>query len=283
VSRWRGTLTPPPRWWIPLSLIPIVVLFLQLPLSEPLWNALPKLRFLQFPWRWLVVLEAPMAIFFASAVWLKSRGWRAIVLVVCGAAFCVATAVASISFFQSCDSEDAVRGMVDEYRAGNGFEGTDEYAPPGADDSVVPDNLPFACLVRDPAIVLGKENPPGPPDWSADQGTCDVAVQSSQTGPGSSPEHLRLQVNIPQAGYLVLRQRTYPAWKVRLNGEPVTSMPGRQDGLMAVPVPKGRVDLAIDWTTTRDVLIGRSISVVALFFVTGVWLLEYRRFRARLS
>jgi hypothetical protein len=283
VSLWRRTIKAPRRWWIPLALIPIGVLFLQLPLSEPLWNVLPKLRFLQFPWRWLVALEAPMAIFFASALWAESRRWRVVMLAGCAMAFAAATMVAGISLFQACDSEDAVSGMVDEYRAGNGFAGTDEYAPPGADDSVVPDNLPFACLVRDPAIVLGKENPPGPPDWSADQGTCDVAVQSPQAGPGTSPEDLRLHANIPQAGYQVLRLRTYPAWQIRVNGMPVRALPPRPDGLMAVPVPKGRVDLAIDWTTTRDVVAGRTITAVALLLITGLWLLEYRPFRTRLS
>ena len=63
VSRLRNTLPAKLRWWFPLALIPLVVLFLQLPISLPVWNLLPKLRFLQFPWRWLVVLEAPMAIF----------------------------------------------------------------------------------------------------------------------------------------------------------------------------------------------------------------------------
>ncbi len=59
----RNTLPAKLCWWFPLALIPLAVLFLQLPISLPVWNLLPKLRFLQFPWRWLVVLEAPMAIF----------------------------------------------------------------------------------------------------------------------------------------------------------------------------------------------------------------------------
>ena len=60
-------------WWIPLAIIPVAVLFLQFPASAFLWNTLPKMRFLQFPWRWLVVLEAPMGIFFASALWAGGR------------------------------------------------------------------------------------------------------------------------------------------------------------------------------------------------------------------
>ena len=201
----------------------------------------------------------------------------------CGMAFAAATTVAGISLFQVCDSEDAVSGMVNEYRAGNGFAGTDEYAPPAADDSTVPDNLPFACLVRDPTVVLGKENPPGPPDWSRDQGTCEVAIQSPQAGPGTSPEHLRLHVNIAQAGYLVLRLRLYPAWQIRVNGTPARAVPLRQDGLMAIPVPMGHVELAADWTTTRDVAVGRTITGVALLVIIGLALFEYRTFRGRLS
>ncbi len=75
-------------WWIPLALIPVIVLFLQFPFSLPIWNILPKLRFLQFPWRWLVVLEAPIGIFFAAALWPTRRWLRiAAVAAACSAIF----------------------------------------------------------------------------------------------------------------------------------------------------------------------------------------------------
>jgi uncharacterized membrane protein len=99
------------RFWILLALIPPVVLFLLLPVSLPVWNLLPKLRFLQFPWRWLTVLEAPMAIFFAAAVWPASsaRRWkRAAVVFACAAVFLAASFFAGIRFLQPCDQEDAV-------------------------------------------------------------------------------------------------------------------------------------------------------------------------------
>ena len=53
----RGKLPDDRALWIPLALIPVVILFLQFSISLPIWNALPKLRFLQFPWRWLVALS----------------------------------------------------------------------------------------------------------------------------------------------------------------------------------------------------------------------------------
>ena len=245
---WRRTrLTGQRRWWVPMALIPVVILLLQLPVSLPVWNALPKLRFLQFPWRWLVAVEAPMAIFFAWAVWL-STGWRRIVaLGVCCFVFLGASATAGLVFFQQCDVDDSVTGMMDTYEMGAGFEGSDEYAPPGADNSVVATGLPGACLVSDPSKVLGDGDPDMTPLWTDAQGSCDATFAFSK----GTAEHLRMHAVDPHAGYLVLRLRSYPAWNVRVNGRGATSF-GRADGLTAVPVPQGPVDLTVDWTTTRD-------------------------------
>lgn len=173
--------------------------------------------------------------------------------------------------------------MLTDYREGVGFAGTDEYAPPEADDSLVPTSLPFACLVTDPNRPLGKGDPSTTPDWSADQGSCDATYATEQ----GSLEHPRLQATVPHAGYLVLRLRTYPAWRVRVNDRAVEVMPTRSDGLMAVPVPSGQLELEADWTSTRDVMAGRLISTAALALLTLLGLFEYRRiripFRARLS
>jgi hypothetical protein len=280
VSWWRRTLPRDRRWWIPLALIPVVVLFLQFPFSDFVWNALPKMRFLQFPWRWLVVLEAPMAIFFASALWAGRRAWRVAVATVCAAFFAAGIVLANFSFFQGCDEEDAVSGMISNYQAGVGFEGTDEYAPPDTEDSLVPTGLPFACLVSNPEIKLGTGDPDMTPDWSPDQHTCDATYDEDPSH--RTDEHLRLHADTPYAGYLVLRLRTYPAWRVQVNGQTVSNMPQREDGLMAVPVPRGRVELAADWTTTPDVIAGRVISLVSLGLITVLWLLQRRRVRARL-
>ncbi|HLY18882.1 MAG TPA: 6-pyruvoyl-tetrahydropterin synthase-related protein [Bryobacteraceae bacterium] len=279
MSWWRRTLPPERRWWIPIAIIPVAVICLQFPASDFIWNALPKMRFLQFPWRWLVVVEAPMAIFFASAVWPGKRAWRVVVAAVCCAAFATATAFAFVSLFQGCDEEDQVNGVLRDYSSGDGVAGTDEYAPPGADDSLVPTGLPFACLVTDPTDTLGKGDPDMTPEWNPDQGSCEATFAES----GRTSEHHRLTANLPHAGYLVLRLRSYPAWRLSLNGRAVGSMPSRQDGLMAVPVPRGPVELTADWTTTPDVLVGRVVSSVALALITLLWLLERRRIRARLS
>jgi hypothetical protein len=287
---WRGRLAPedqstPRRWWVLLALVPLVVLFLQLPISLPVWNLLPKLRFLQFPWRWLVALEAPMAIFFAAAVWPRGparRWWRVTVAVVCAGFFLSATAFTARSFFQTCDDEDSVSGMLATLRSGIGAEGYDEYAPPGADNSLVATGLPDVCLVSNPSTVLG-----APPNgleadetvyvWNAGQGSCD-ATMDWQLG---SPEHKYLRTIVPHAGTLILRLRSYPAWRVAVNGRSVGKLPPRYDGLMAVPVPQGEVDLTVDWATTPDVIAGRWLTTLAVLLLIGLWLLERRLSHAR--
>ncbi|MGA3263949.1 MAG: 6-pyruvoyl-tetrahydropterin synthase-related protein [Terracidiphilus sp.] len=276
LSRLRNTLPAKLCWWFPLALIPQVVLFLQLHISLPVWNLLPKLRFLQFPWRWLVVLEAPMAIFFASAVWPSqtARRWRRFaVAAVCAVVFLGASAVAVNLFFQVCDDEDNVLAMASVYRAGTGFQGTGEYSPIGADNSMIAVGLPAACLVDDPSTELGQgAQEDVNPVWSPRQHSCEATFAAAT----NLPQHLRIPAVAPHAGFLILRLRNYPAWQVKVNGQPVAGLPQRDDGLMAVPVPQGAVDLTVDWTTTPDVLAGRWLSALAVLLLTGLWFLERR-------
>ena len=286
----RGTLpflknTASRRWWIPLAAIPIAVCFLMFPISRPLWHLLPEMPFLQYPWRWLEAVEAPMAIFFVAAIWPSTQRCRTIVIAACTAAFLAATAFAGTYFFQVCYPEDTVASTLVDFRAGAGFEGMYEYEPPGGDDSSIATGLPDACLVDDPSIMLGKPNPDDPdanPIWTPNQGACLAtfpAVEGSQT----NPEHRRIHAAIPEHGYLVLRLVSFPAWNIRVNGLLVSALPKRNDGLIAVPVPQGAVDLTMDWTTTPDVIASRWVSALSVMLLIALFLLELRAKGPRLT
>jgi hypothetical protein len=286
-GRLRGRLADRRRWWIPFALIAAVVLFLQFPFSRPLWNLLPELRFLQFPWRWLVVLEAPMAILFVWAIWPKdsARPWqRVAVATACALIFAGMISVAGQVFFQTCYPEDAVPAMLDTNRAGQGFGGTDEYEPIGADNSLVATGLPASCLVSDPATVLGNGGSDDtPPQWNAGQGSCEATFPAAPYPGHTQYQHLRIAAITPHAGYLILRMRTYPAWQVKVNNQPAAFAPARDDGLMAVAVPQGAVEVTADWTTTPDIVAGRWLSGLGLLLVAALCVVEKRWGRARLS
>ena len=278
----RGSLPGKACWWLPLAAIPVVVLFLQLPVSQFVWN-LPKLQFLQFPWRWLVAVEAPMGIFFASAVWTNHPRRRRVVVLICVALFLAEIWVAKRYLYTPCEPEDSVPSLLSSYRTGVGFDGSDEYTPVGADNSLVALGLPDACLVTDPATPLGA--PTEDSDtlfWHPAQGSCD-ATFSAKANPGKPRvEHWLFHAMTRHAGFLVLRLREYPAWRIQVNGQLVRSLPERSDGLIAVPVPQGTVVLAVDWTTTTDVLAGRWVSALSVLLLAALVLLEKKLSRAQL-
>lgn len=285
---WRRGQLRQRSWWIPLALIPVAVLFLQFPVSLPIWNILPKLRFLQFPWRWLVVLEAPLGIFIAAAIWPTKRWLRAAVIGVSSAIFLSITAVTALVLHQPCDADDKVAGMLSAYRSGQGFQGTDEYAPPGADNTLMAIGLPDVCLTSNPAVVLAKSEDGNIPAWDPANGHCDATYSWQRQKGHAAPEHLRLAADIPHAGYLILHLRSYAAWKVDVNGLVVAlgaspiyaTLPHRDDGLLTVPVSQGRVRLDVDWTTTGDTVMGRLLSLMSLGYITVLCLIE-RKLAAR--
>ena len=272
----RGRLREMGRWWVPLALIPIAVLLMQLPVSLPVWNSLPKLRFLQFPWRWLVVVEAPMGIFFAAAVWMTGHQFRKALIWTCTVLFLVVSVATGFVFHQRCEYDDSVPGMMETYRHGSGFEGTDEYAPPGADDAMVATGLPDACFTSAPSLQLGYGEEGTTPQYR--EGTCDATF--SWLAGKFNAEHLRMTATTPHAGYVILKLHTYPAWKINVNGRPAQVLAHREDGLTALLVPQGVLQITVDWSTTSDVIVGRWLSIATLALFGLTWWLE-RKLSAR--
>lgn len=278
------------EFWLVLAAVPVVVLLLQLPVSWPVWNLLPKLRFLQFPWRWMVAAEAPMGIFIAAAVWQTKRLGQFAVVAACALAFGWMVHIAGHTWFQVCDDQDAVAPMVAVAKTDAGFVGTDEYQPTGADDTEIAQGLPGACLVTDADAPLGKVpagdlgNGDATLVWDEAQGSCDQTFPVSPVRVRQRAEHFGLLAVTDHAGYMVLRLTRYPAWQVTVNGRVVTDLPKRDDGLLAVPVLEGPVVLSVDWTTTPDLMAGRWISGISALIVlalTGLWAYQRHANRQR--
>jgi hypothetical protein len=273
----RGTLPGERRWWLPLFLIPFAVLFLLLPVSLPVWNLLPKLMYLQFSWRWLEALVAPTAIFFAAAVWFEPLRKRIPSLAVCGIVFVAIGAAAGRYWYHSCgpNLDRLLAAEVD----GRGVYGKPEYTTPDARYAMVPFGQPDACLTRSIWSALGEGKPGADPEWVGERAKCDgsfVAILDP-------PEHKRITGVANYAGYLVLRLRNYPAWRVTVNGRPTAPAVDHIYGLMAVPVPQGRVNVSVDWGATPDVIAGRWISAIALLLLVAHGWAERRFSRPRVS
>ncbi|HEY1648060.1 MAG TPA: hypothetical protein VGF96_08770 [Terracidiphilus sp.] len=305
----RGVIPGERRWWLPIALIPPAILFLLLPVSQPLWNVLPELRILQFPWRWLVVLEAPMAICFAAAVWPTRKSLRIPLSAACAAVFVGISLAAPHWWFVECGSH--LTALQESIQEGIGVIGMPEYAPPGtpfplvdyqldsqgnlladAHGDPIVQLLPSACLLDSVSEDSAQAETGTTPAWRGDPATCNssgwrqVSLLSDSSSPEAArflPERKWFRGIADHARYVILRLRYYPAWAVNVNGVPVQGIADRERGLMAVPVPKGNALISVDWTTTGDVVAGRCVSGVALLLVAGLFLFERKQLWAHLN
>jgi len=279
IASLRGKLPVSSRpLWTPLALlIPILFLF-QFPVSALIWR-LPELQFLQFPWRWLMVLDLPLAIFLAAATPLGSRRARIWSFLCWTAVLLISAGVANRVFFQPCDDEDAISNQLSIFHAETGVDGTDEYAAIGSDNSLIASGLPDGCLVSDPTQDLGEGNPDTTPVWYPEQGSCD----DTYTAQVWQNEHKLLKIDSDHDGFVVLRLSRYPAWRITVNGRQENPVSSRQDGLAVVPIAAGPSTIEIRWGTTPDVFWGRTISLASLLALAALWTVERRAHRVHLS
>jgi hypothetical protein len=215
--------------------------------TAPLWNVLPKLRFVQFPWRWMSMVALLCACFLALAAERKRFAiWILTVLIL--------TAPLAALFLDNGwwdpDEMPTLEAMVSD---GTGFDGTDEYDPLGDDHQDLPVKAPLAQLL--------------PEDSVAPKETAKIQVLEWTT------EEKRIAVNLPKESRIALRVLNYPAWRVEVNGEKLD--PQRADNFneMVVPVPSGESLVTVRFTRTWDRSVGILISLLSLLLLASSWLL----------
>ena len=214
---------------------------LMLPITSPLWTILPKLRFVQFPWRWLLCLGVPFTLLTAMGF----RRWTARVAI-----YLAMLGVLAFVWqhFQApwWDNFADLREMQDNMATGAGYEGTDEYVPVGGDAYNV-DKAARRVTVDGPAHAAIRVS-----QWNAEQRlfTADM----------SAPDNL------------ALRLFNYPAWRVEVNGRLVGAGTREDTGQMLVPVEEGANRVQITFIRTWDRRAGMWISALALLL--ALWLLR---------
>ena len=240
-------------WWLLVALTAASI-FLMLPPSAFLWRHLPELKFLQFPWRWLLPLSLTFA-FFAAAV-SGRRQWIWWLTLVC-AIFATGTTIAGDITW---DSED-VPALVEGVHTGRGYDGIEGFQPREANADELDDELPLVAAV-DP-----ESGDVGPPEsiqidtqkWSAEQKIFDAKSDEPAT--------------------LALKLLNYPAWQVRIDGQSIAPVSVPQTGQLLVPLPAGAHRVEVVFRRTRDRTVGALISLLFTsgLLVTAIFMLLRRR------
>jgi hypothetical protein len=234
LSRLRRRESPQP-WWalVSWSLLSALLMF---SFSFFLWHHLPKLRFVQLPWRWLLCLNVPFALLITTA-------WRRWVMraVVCAAMLFVIVIAWHRIQAPWWDTSADLNEMHDNQQDGSGYEGTEEYVPTGAD--------PYE---------INKE---------ARRVTFDGAGHSRIEVKQWAAESKFFIADVTSPGKLVVRLFNYPAWRVEWNGHPVASETYEVTGQLMVPVVAGQNRVRITFIRTWDRTVGGIISALTAVFV----------------
>jgi len=139
------------------------------------------------------------------------------------------------------DHAAGLRQIQGVMATGNGYEGTDEYTPVGADPSSV-DIDARRVTVDGPAHAAIRIS-----DWSAERKLFTAEM--------SAPDNL------------ALRLLTYPAWHVEVNGHIVQAGVREETGQMLVPVEVGANRVQIYFVRTWDRSLGGWVSLISLILV----------------
>jgi hypothetical protein len=228
--------------WYVLTLWAAASSLLMFSVSNAAWMVLPKLRFMQFPWRWLLCLGVPLTLFITTA----TRRW-VLRFALYAAMLCVIAFAWKHDQAPWWDNAADLREMQDNMATGLGYEGTDEYTPAGADGSAA-DKDARRVKIEGPAhaaIHVFK--------WNAESKLFTAEMSARDE--------------------LVLKLFAYPAWRVEVNGTLAHTGTGEDTGQMLVPVEAGANRVQITFSRTWDRTLGGWISFFALLF-TGLSLLK---------
>lgn len=228
-SKWRNRA---PELWYSIVIWAAACIFVMLPISEPIWSVFPKLRFMQFPWRWLLCLAVP----FTLLITMAARRWRSRI-----ALYVALLGVVAFVWHHYqppyWDDADDLREMQDNMTANAGYEGTEEYTPTAADPSAVEKDARRVTVSGQASASIHVSQ------WNAQQKVFTADL--------SAPDKLAVKLF------------EYPAWRVEVNGRAVQAESRENTGQMLIPVGAGANRVQITFTRTWDRTAGLAISVLA--------------------
>jgi 6-pyruvoyl-tetrahydropterin synthase related domain len=241
-------------WWA-VVVLAIFSVFLMLPLSAFIWRRLPELLYLQFPWRWLLVLGFAFAFLTGAARRRAAVLWLTVGVVTAATGF----AIAGDTYW---DSED-VQEVVESVRSGRGYEGIEGFQPRHANLDELDEDSP---LIGEVDLESGDVEEPE-----------NVKINVQRW----SPEDKVFETKSDDPVKIALKLFDYPAWEIRVDGHHVPAETVSQTGQIAVQLSAGAHHVELHFRRTRDRMLGEAISIFSLIcLVFPATVVIGRRFRS---
>lgn len=237
--------------------------FLCLTHSAPIWNALPLLRYVQFPWRCLALVVFGAAMCGAVLVdRLGSHSPRREAV-----AFAVSVGVALVTYFPYFHEAwflavDTRLDQLSRLRT--------EWLRVGVESGRL---APIATMLTAETARSFGERATGVDDFlprgvlqkpTAPPSEALIVTQGnilSQTRP--APNHYRAELSMPEPGTVELRQFWFPGWQARVDSSPVETVPVGPHALVSCAIPAGEHVVELFYTSMPQRRAGFLASCVA--------------------
>ena len=229
---WKGS----GKRYVALFILTIFSFFMTLPLSQPLWQVIPKLSEVQFPWRWLAVTSLTGSVLVAASIphWLellKSRFRPIYSLPALGVLFSLIFIATQIVWDSDYMTRQELDSFLPKTRAAVSFK---DWLPVEAHE--------LAELPKMTEDVTTDSRP--------------VKVEAWE------PEYRRFTVSGGAAAQARVKTFYYPNWRASSDGLPLTVQPS-PEGVMLVHIPDRATTVEITFQDPLKVRIAGWVSALS--------------------
>lgn len=237
----------------PLTAVFVVAALLTTPLSKPLWDSIPVLQKVQFPWRWLTIVSLAAAVLGAAGLVFANDQMK--IGRMRGVAAAASVALASLAFLAVLIVKTPVYVAREKLNV---------------DISTFTDSTGCDCWwpVWAKSEAFGQKK--------------DVSIEGREiTVVRSAPTDREFIIDPGLAAQATVNTWFYPRWQATVNGAAVDTMPD-SNGVLTVQIPAEASRVAVRFVEPGYVRVANVASMVAwfiMFFSLGWMLIRSRRRR----
>jgi hypothetical protein len=245
----------------------VIFIFMALPISQPVWDTLPLIRFVQFPWRFVGRAILPIALLAGAgtyAIFHSSLVARHSSLVTRYSLLMLFTlpvllSVTPLLYPRICAGAAALSITdVFAYERATGNIGVD---PLGA-------YLPVTVKERPIGSPLEEQYATDVIIQRLDRSTLPAGTQISVERYG--PNRAEIKLDAPQTFRATYLTFDFPGWSITIDGQPVPIVPSEPNGLITFEVPAGQHRITVSFEDTPSRTLANVISLAALIVLAVV-------------
>lgn len=237
---------------------------LMLAVSQPVWDAIPLLQFVQFPWRLAGLGMLAAAILAGAAVHGVSRQPAiptALIAVVAVVGHLSWWAPTYCSPFTDVDLANLLRYEQATFTLGTSAKA--EFLPAGVPD--IPDDRSMAS-----DLIIG-----APPNWLRGLPEGVVLIERDD------PLDFQATVTLDAPATATFHQLYFPGWRAERNGKPFPITVSAAGGLIQLRLPEGTSEIRLRFGTTPLRALAEAVSLLTIVAGTAASVLLWRRDRLR--